>query len=249
MLRLSTFTISHFSEKARWALELEGIAFEDRRLLPGPHLLAMKRAGAGKTTVPLLEHDDAVVQGSSAILDYLEDKLGGTKLAVPESARERARDLEARADEAFGLGTQRIFYATLLDHPSEVVRLWSQAGPFWGAAFLRVAFPYVAKQVRRLYGIKDEKIAASMELFRRTFDETDSLLAKSPYLFGDRLTRADVAIASLLAPLCRPPEHELRWPTDNPSPLGEFMAEFEGRPTFDYVRRLYRDHRRPARLS
>ena len=37
MLKLYTFNISHFSEKARWALDYEGILYEERVLLPGPH--------------------------------------------------------------------------------------------------------------------------------------------------------------------------------------------------------------------
>lgn len=243
MLRLSTFTISHFSEKARWALELNGLAFTDRRLLPGPHVLTIKRR-AEKTTVPVLEHDDVVVQGSSAILDYVETKLGAKKLAPQEEHAARSADLEARADVAFGLGTQRIFYATLLEHPSEVIRMWSQAGPFWGRAFLKVTFPLVAKQVKKIYKIRTDKIEEAKDLFRRTFDETDALLAKSPYLLGDRMTRVDVSVASLLAPLCRPPEHELDWPAMTPPPLDAYLREFEGRPTFDYVLRMYREHRR-----
>jgi len=43
MLKLYTFNISHFSEKARWALDYEGIAYEERVLLPGPHQLVTRR--------------------------------------------------------------------------------------------------------------------------------------------------------------------------------------------------------------
>ena len=37
MRRLYTFRISHFSEKARWALDLQGLPYEESTLLPGPH--------------------------------------------------------------------------------------------------------------------------------------------------------------------------------------------------------------------
>src|SRR4051812_21922713 len=33
--RLTTFLISHFSEKVRWALDFESLAYDERRLLPG----------------------------------------------------------------------------------------------------------------------------------------------------------------------------------------------------------------------
>jgi glutathione S-transferase len=62
MLKLYTFNISHFSEKARWALDYEGIPYEERVLLPGPHQLVTRRI-ARRTHVPVLEHDGQYVQG------------------------------------------------------------------------------------------------------------------------------------------------------------------------------------------
>ena len=65
MLKLYTFNISHFAEKARWTLDYEGIAYEERVLVPGPHQLVTRRI-ARRTHVPVLEHDGQYVQGSSA---------------------------------------------------------------------------------------------------------------------------------------------------------------------------------------
>jgi glutathione S-transferase len=243
VLRLYRFAISHFSEKARWALDLNTVAYEERPLLPGPHVPIIRRI-APRTSVPTLQHDQTVVQGSSAILDYAEQRLGATRLCPPPSLTARSVELEALADRAFGLGTQRIFYSVLLEDRSTVVDLWTQDGPWWGRAFYALAFGVVERGVRRMYKIKPEPIEQAIDLFRRTFDETDEMLrGGSPYLFGDQLTRADVAVASLLAPLCRPPEHPLRWPPDNANLLG-FVRQFEGRPTWQFVRRMYREHRK-----
>jgi len=81
VVHLYTFLISHFSEKVRFALDLGGIAYEERALLPGPHILTVRRI-ARRTSVPLLVHegepgrDRTIVQGSSLILDYAEAQLG-----------------------------------------------------------------------------------------------------------------------------------------------------------------------------
>lgn len=246
MLRLNTFAISHFSEKARWALDLNGVDYTERRLLPGPHVLVIRRM-APSTTVPTLEHDGTVVQGSSAILDYLETRLGATRLTVPPASATRARELEATVDRAFGLGTQRIFYATLLENRSVVIDLWVQGGPVWGRAYFAVAFPLVAHLVRRTYKIRPEPVARAKDLFRRTMDTTDKMLAEGPYLLGDTLSRADVTVAALLAPLCTPPEHFLRWPAEVPPEHTAFVDELRGRPTWDFVLRMYREHRGEVR--
>ena len=68
MLTLFTFNISHFAEKARWALDYEGIRYEERVLLPGPHQLVTRRV-APRSHVPVLVHDTGCVPGSGAIID------------------------------------------------------------------------------------------------------------------------------------------------------------------------------------
>src|SRR5258708_11524194 len=91
MLKLYTFNVSHFAEKARWALDYEGIAYEERVLLPGPHQLVTRRIPP-RTHLPVIEHDGQYVQGSSAIIDYSAARLGGTRL-TPTDPTERDRTL------------------------------------------------------------------------------------------------------------------------------------------------------------
>ena len=130
MLRLYTFNLSHFSEKARWTLDYEGISYEERVLLPGPHQLVTRRI-ARRTHVPVLEHDGEYVQGSSAIIDYVADRLGGTKLtAIDPTERAKALELEKTLDQAFGRGVQQVLYSALLKDQRTVVDLWSFGGPF-----------------------------------------------------------------------------------------------------------------------
>lgn len=43
MMKLYQFTFSHYCEKARWALEYKGIAYQPVNLLPGSHLRTMQK--------------------------------------------------------------------------------------------------------------------------------------------------------------------------------------------------------------
>src|SRR4249920_240129 len=102
MLKLYAFNISHFAEKARWTLDYEGIAYEESVLLPGPHQLVTRRI-ARRTHVPVLAHDGQYVQGSSAIIEYGADRLGGKKVTASDSTeRAKALELENKLDQAFG---------------------------------------------------------------------------------------------------------------------------------------------------
>lgn len=244
MLRLYTFVGSHFSEKARWALDHGGIAYDETHLLPGPHVLTV-RWFAKKTTVPLLVDGATAIQGSSAIIDYAESKLGARHL-TPESPTiaERSRSLEALADEAFGLGTLRIVYAALLERPNVLIDLWTQRGPRWAPALYRLAWPVMRRVVRRNYRLHSSAVEHAKAAFLRAMDETDRLLLKTPYLLGDEPTRVDLAVASLLAMLLHPSGHLVAWPREIPDELAAFVREVEGRPTCSFVHRMYRDHRR-----
>ena len=245
MLKLYTFNISHFSEKARWALDYEAIPFDEKVLLPGPHQLVTRRI-AQRTHVPVLEHDGKYVQGSSAIIDYVADHLGGTKLtAASPTERAKALALEKTLDHAFGRGMQQVLYSAFLKDRPTVVDLWSFGGPFWARGFYAVAFPAVASAVKRMYKTTDvEGVAKAKQRFLTTFDELDAVLAKQRYLGGDTPNRSDITLAALLAPLCRVPQHRVKWPA-MPAELADLEASLRGRPTWNHVLRMYRDHRRP----
>jgi glutathione S-transferase len=246
MLKLYTFNISHFSEKARWALDYEGIAYDEKILLPGPHQLVIRRI-ARKTHVPVLQHEGKHVQGSSAIIDYAADHLGGTRLTAKDP-QERATSLEREKalDVAFGLGVQCVLYSEILNDRATVTDLWSFGGPSWGRGFYAVAYPVVAAVVKRMYKTADkDAVAKAKQRFVETFDELDAVLAKQAYLGGDAPNRLDITVAALLAPVCRVPEHRMKWP-ELPPALADFEASLKGRPTWNHVLRMYREHRRAS---
>jgi glutathione S-transferase len=108
--RLYTFTISHFAEKARWALDYKSIHYQEKRLVPGSHFPIVKRM-APLTFVPVLRDDGRVIQGSSAILDYLDARTPERPLTPADpSERQRAIELERWLDREFGEPVRRVFY-------------------------------------------------------------------------------------------------------------------------------------------
>ncbi len=245
MLRLYTFNISHFAEKARWTLDYEGIRYEERVLLPGPHQLVTRRI-VPRTHVPVLEHNGRYVQGSSAIIDYVADHLGGTRLtAIDPTERAKALELEKSLDQALGRGVQQVLYSALLKDRRTVIDLWSSGGPFWAAGFYALAFPAVASAVKRMYKTDDvDGVARAKQNFVTTFDELDPVLSRQRYLGGEKPNRSDITLAALLAPVCRAPEHRVNWPAMPPE-LADFEASLRDRPTWNHVLRMYRDHRKP----
>jgi glutathione S-transferase len=246
MLRLYTFQISHYAEKARWALDWKGVRYQERRLLPGPHLAVTRRLSK-VTSVPILLCDGKMVQGSGAIIDFADDRWPERPLtarAAPE--RERSQELERWLDDELGPPLRRVFYFHALPERKLVRSLFTQSGPWWGRVFYGLGYDFVAGRIRALYKINAETAAQDHKRLGAVFARLDQLLDGRSYLVGDGFGRADLTLAALAAPLWDPPEHPTRWPSADayPTALRELREEFARSRAHDHVMRMYREHRR-----
>jgi glutathione S-transferase len=87
VLRLITIPISHYSEKARWALERAEMRYREERHVQGIHRVAARRAGGG-STVPVLVTPDGAIGRSGEILAWVDERTpAGQRLfpAEPEA--------------------------------------------------------------------------------------------------------------------------------------------------------------------
>src|SRR5262245_22147740 len=126
MYRLYDFTFSHYCEKARWALDYKGIAYEVRRLLPGFHLRTTRKL-APRSCVPILAGEQIVVQDSTEIINYLERTFPDPALAPadPQLANE-ALEWEEYLDEEVGITVRRWFYFHTLPDRQRAIRFLCQ---------------------------------------------------------------------------------------------------------------------------
>jgi glutathione S-transferase len=108
-----------------------------------------------------------------------------------------------------------------------------------------VIYPVVERQVRRRYGIDDEKVALARTKVLSAFDRIESERQPSGYLVGDRFSVADLAGASLLGPLVMPPEYpDAPWRrAPVPAELAAFHDSVSEREGFRWVLEMYRRHR------
>src|SRR5256886_16024696 len=99
--------ISHYNEKARWALDYKGITHARRAVTPGLQELTARRLRAGRT-VPILEANGRAIGDSTKIIEEIERQWPEPPLypADPEE-RSRALDLEGYFDEQGGHDARR----------------------------------------------------------------------------------------------------------------------------------------------
>jgi glutathione S-transferase len=103
-----TFAASHFCEKARWALDWHGIAYDEIGWPPGLHVVLAKRCGANGTTLPIVLDGSEVIQGSGAIIDWVDGKAKDPRRSLtPKAALAEVKEIERRVDQVIGVHVRR----------------------------------------------------------------------------------------------------------------------------------------------
>jgi glutathione S-transferase len=208
---LITISFSHYCEKARWALDLCGIEFEEHANLPLFAYLATYRASRTKT-VPILIAGKTRLTDSTEIVAWCDAHRPGTLLPAEPAQRDEALALEDDFDRHLGPATRRWGYAQLIDEPGVVPYLGSRV-PRWQALGLKVARPVAMKMIQRGLNITPDGVARSLEKIEASFAKVGALVADGRrYLVGDRFTVADLTFASLAAPVLLPDQLDVGLP-------------------------------------
>jgi glutathione S-transferase len=201
--RLITIPFSHYCDKARWALEVCGVAYVEDGHLPLFHYAATFPAGGGRT-VPVLVTDDGVLRDSSDIAAWADAHRPGALIPMDPTAGADALELEDDFDRQLGPATRRWAYAQLLPR-REAATLLVRDVPRWQQIMLPVARPFAAAMLRRGLNITPDGVARSLKKIDATFEMVGERLRDGRrFLVGDSLTIADITFAALAAPVLAP---------------------------------------------
>jgi len=241
MITLYQFPISHYCEKVRWALEYKQLDYKKINLLPGLHTKKTKKL-SGKPYLPILVDSEHVVYESRDILNYLDSTYSNQQLTPQnDTLKNQALEWEQFADKELGPDVRRLCYNTLLDHPDITIPFFTIGGPWYSEPLLKFMFPNMSNKMRGLMKLDKDNIAETEDRLSKALEKIQSQTKTNAYLVGDNFTRADLAIASLLAPLFRPNKYGLNWPKEYPEPLHSSIMRFGDK--LDWAHQIYRSHR------
>jgi len=244
--KLITFGISHFCEKARWALDWHGIAYEEIGWPPGVHQILAKRWGAEATTVPILSEGANLIQESGAIIDWADQR---EQDRGRELTRPGALKIEQRADDVIGVHVRRLYYAEMLPRSPHLTkpglfRNLSVSHRFVG----NMMWPVTWRVMMKMYEITPEAASESRAKLEAELNWLDNKLADNrPYLLGDRFSRADLTVSSLLAPFACPEEIPAFRDSTFSVALVADTERWRQRPIMRWVKEQYEAHRAPIR--
>jgi glutathione S-transferase len=243
--KLITFAASHFCEKARWALDWLGLDYEEVGWPPGLHLILAKFHGAKASTLPILFDGGALIQGSGVIIDWAESRAREPNRSLTPAKADAAMEIERRADTVIGVHVRRLAFAELLPRHAHMVKpaLFYRASG-WRRFGGDLMWPVSWRIIRRMYDAVPGAAEDSRAKLETEFDWLDAKLADGrPYLAGDRFSRADLTVASLLANFARPEELAPHHGMAGPASLAADVERWRERPVMRFVREQYRLHR------
>src|ERR1700751_4570186 len=152
MLRLVTIPISHYCEKARWALERAGIAYREERHVQGIHRVCARRAGGG-TTVPVLVAPGEVIASSGEIVAWADARLA-PELRLFAPGEGASTGLCKRFDELLGPAGRRLMYVHMLDQRDVALRYNNAGVPAWEGRAITTAWPLARGFIFRRLSIR-----------------------------------------------------------------------------------------------
>lgn len=220
--RLVTIRVSHYNERARWALDHHRIPYEEEPWLPILSTWGVIKAGgfssgrsdrtSTKLSTPLLITAEGRKVHDSGQIMRLADEIGCASGGQPSlffsdtsdaQLQAAAAELAQRFHDGLGTHSRRVAYSFLLHEPELLFESFEDNCGRRQTAVMRALWPVLKGAFQRL-GLTPERVARSREALLRDFDFVGERLASHRGDFivpGDRLSAADISFAALAAPV------------------------------------------------
>jgi len=244
---LVTIPISHYCEKARWALERAGLDHEEERHVQLLHRRAVRRAG-GAETAPVLVTPEGVFADSRAILFYADAHCEPERRLYPQDAAARAEvvALEERWDTVLGPEGRLWMYFQTLALPEAFAGFNLTGVPAWERRAWPLLFRMMKPAVNRHLGVGAETAVRAEQRIDAELDAAAAMLADGrPYLTGERFTAADLTFAAMCAPIVVPPQYgvPLPQPPEMPEAIAARVRGWREHPAGAFALRVFADER------
>jgi glutathione S-transferase len=235
--------VSHYNEKARWALDYKRVPHERSAEMPGPHRAVAQRL-TGASTFPVLVLEGEAIGDSTRIIEALERRYPEPPLYPADPAeRRRALEIEDFFDEELGPHVRLLVLNHML--PSGQLALGAFFPDLGTIRRLsaRAMFPLHRRQAIAAFGIDEArvelawaKVQAAGECFREE-------LQPSGYLVGDGFTVADLTAAAMVAPAVAPEQFPYPQPQRGHPLLAPLRDAFAEAGLLEWAHEMYARHR------
>jgi glutathione S-transferase len=238
--------VSHYNEKARWALDYKRLPHVRRAALPGRHAKIARGLGAGRT-FPVLLLDGQVLGDSTLIIEALERRYPEPPL-YPDAAvdRRRALEIEDFFDEELGPYLRLLVLEHMLPDPPLLLGAFApdlSTARRWVA---RAIHPLTRRKIAADFGIDRPGIELAWSKCELAGKRFAAKLQASGYLVGDGFTVADLTVAALLSPVVAPAEFPYPQPQRDHPRMADLRTMIDGWGALEWTKAIYAHHRPPS---
>ena len=243
---LYIFAISHFCEKARWALDYAGIKYGIEYVAPGTHFKLKKKFKLPRTSVPFIVSEGLAIQGSAQIIDWADQHSTNGKSLTPEGNEGvTAREVEKRIDDIIGVHLRKAFYSeSLIEDPASVKKMLVHNISFLQKLLFSIIFPKVRSSMIKFLDLGVEQGEESLAILEKEIDWLDGLISDGrPFLVGDTFSRADLTAAALLGRSQSPSKFPYSHVMQTPPKIKIRTDEWAKRPSLQWITKIYDEYR------
>jgi glutathione S-transferase len=248
-ITLITIPISHYGERARWALDAAGLSYREVHHLQMFSWIAARRAG-GRKMLPVVTIGDRALVDSADVVRFAADERG-VPLYPDASRRSAVEALERRFAGDFGVATRLCAYDWLFRGFDAALPYNFGRAPAYQVGAMSALRRPARLFAKRYLGVQPAALVAARDRIARVLDEVAERLRDGRrHLDGDVFTAADLTFAAMAAPAVLPARYGVRLPDpatlppDATASIAAARAHEAGR----YVLSLY-EARPPVRAT
>jgi glutathione S-transferase len=235
--------VSHYNEKARWALDYKGIPHTRRAGVPGRHAKLARRL-TGESTFPVFVLDGEAIGDSTRIIEALERRWPEPPLYPTDPTQhQQALELEELFDEELGPHSRLLAVHRMLPDSNLMLSAFTPDLRGGRRVAARAMYPLIRRRVTADFGLDERSVALAEGKCRAACERFRAELGPSGYLVGDRFTVADLTLAALMAPLVAPEQFPYPQPQRGHPRLADVRDLLEEHGAGEWTREIYARHR------
>lgn len=228
-------------EATRCVLEHYRLPYNEvDRLFGWANILTLFHGGYGE--VPVFYGQGVRLSGPYPIVRRFDGDLGSPRLLPREQPLRGQIEAEWKLfHNGLSSGVAPLAYYYLLPRTKAMIKSFGEPISPIGRAMLPLIYPGLRALLGALLRLTPARIDDCRTRIDTILDRVDRLLAHHRYMVGDRLTLADIGMASASAPILLP-AHYAKWVpplADLPHAFAAIVAETRMRPCAAYVDRIY----------
>lgn len=201
--KVISFPPSADCELGRWVLLHHGIDFTEKRHAPPFFLLAVRFNGG--SSFPLYVRKDQVLDGVRPIIDHFDAIAVDEKKLIPAAYADDIESCWQSFNKELGNAVVTWAYTNLLPHRDIMIQPLSLGCPWYEQLFVYSLYNIPKRLLWKLLNLNKPAADEALVLIQKKFSEVDDMLSDGrKYLFGERMTLADLSFAVSGAPLVVP---------------------------------------------